>query len=102
MRSVEEILQRLAAEADPARAKSLSHFGVTAHKAFGIRLPVLRKMAKDIGKDHDLALALWDEGHHECKLLATLVADPKRATLNQMDKWVGEIYSWDVCDQLCI
>ena len=102
MKSVQEIIQRLKAEADPARAKSLSHYAIPAEQALGIRMPVLRKMARGIGKDHNLALALWDEGHHEGKLLATLVAEPKRTTLNQMDKWVGEIYSWDVCDQLCI
>tara|TARA_B100001245_G_scaffold199496_1_gene159033 strand:- start:579 stop:1262 length:684 start_codon:yes stop_codon:yes gene_type:complete len=97
-----DILERLQAEADPEKAKSLTHYGIAADQAFGIRLPVLRKIAKEIGKDHELALALWDEGHHECKLLATLVAEPQPTTLNQMDKWVQGIYSWDLCDQLCI
>ncbi len=102
MKTLAGILQRLEEEASDPHAKSMSRFGISAAQAFGVKLPVLRKMAKEVGKDHDLALQLWDEGHHECKLLATLIAEPQRTTLNQMDSWVNAIYSWDVCDQLCI
>ncbi|MEQ9262173.1 MAG: DNA alkylation repair protein [Owenweeksia sp.] len=102
MSAVKDIRQLLQAEANPTQAKSLDHFGVAADKAFGIRLPVLRKTAKEVGKDHELALALWNEDYHECKLLAPLLAEPQRTTLTEMDKWVQDIYSWDVCDQLCI
>lgn len=97
-----DILGFLKERSDNAKAKSLSHFGVEANKAYGISMPVLRKLAKEIGKDTPLAEELWNEGHHEGKLLAGLIANPKEVTLEQMDRWVNEIYSWDVCDQLCI
>lgn len=97
-----DILEFLTEHSDKSRAKSLAHFGVEADKAYGIKMPVLRKLAKEIGKDTALAEELWNEGHHEGKLLAGLVANPKEVSLEQMDKWVNEIYSWDVCDQLCI
>ena len=100
--SLEEVLHRLQKEANAAQAKSIERWGISADQAFGIKLPILRKLAKEIGKDTPLAQQLWNEGHHECKLLATLVADPKEVSLELMDKWVSEIYSWDVCDQLCI
>lgn len=100
--TLDQVLQRLQKEANASQAKSIERWGISADKAFGIKLPVLRKLAKEIGKDTPLAEQLWNEGHHECKLLAGLVANPKEVSLELMDKWVSEIYSWDVCDQLCI
>lgn len=100
--TLSEIISRLEAEANFTQAKSIERWGISADKAYGIKLPVLRKLAKEIGKDTPLAKQLWNEGHHEGKLLAGLVANPKEVTLELMDKWVSEIYSWDVCDQLCI
>lgn len=100
--TLDQVLQRLEKEANASQAKSIERWGISAEKAYGIKLPVLRKLAKEIGKDTRLAKQLWNEGHHEGKLLAGLVADPREVSLELMDKWVSEIYSWDVCDQLCI
>lgn len=100
--TLSEIISRLEAEANASQAKSIERWGISADKAYGIKLPVLRKLAKEIGKDTPLAKQLWNEGHHEGKLLAGLVANPKEVSLELMDKWVSEIYSWDVCDQICI
>ncbi len=100
--TLQQVLERLENEADAKHAKTFDRYAITVNKAYGIKLPILRKLAKEIGKDAALAEELWNEGHHECKLLATLVAEPAKLTLEQMDKWVSEIYSWDVCDQLCI
>ena len=79
----------------------MKRFGVDNSKALGVPLPQLRKIAKGINKDHQLALDLWDSGIHECRVMASLVDDPKQVTPQQMDKWVADFYSWDVCDQVC-
>lgn len=100
--TLHEITTRLEKEANATAAKSIEHWGISADKAYGIKMPVLRKLAREIGKDTPLAEELWNEGHHEGKLLAGLIANPKEVSLELMDKWVSEIYSWDVCDQLCI
>ncbi len=97
-----QVIERLEAAADAKHSKTFNHYAIPVDKAYGIKLPILRKLAKEIGKNTALANELWNEGHHEGKLLATLVANPDDVTLEQMDKWVHEIYSWDVCDQLCI
>jgi len=34
-------------------------------------------------------------------LLAGFIADPEKLTENQMEKWVKDIDSWDICDQVC-
>ena len=79
----------------------MKRFGVDNSKALGVSLPNLRKVAKGIKKDHQLALDLWATGTHECRVLASLVDDPKLVTPEQMDSWAADFYSWDVCDQVC-
>ena len=69
---------------------------------YGIKGPVLRKLAKEIGKNHDLALELWEHGFLESRLLAIFIEDYKQITEEQMDRWVNDFDSWDVVDQACI
>ncbi len=79
----------------------MARFGITATNTLGIPMPTLRKIAKEIGKDHNLAQQLWDSGIHEAKILASFIDDPKLVTAKQMDQWVADFDSWDVCDQVC-
>jgi 3-methyladenine DNA glycosylase AlkD len=76
----------------------MARFGITTDKAFGIKHPILKKIAKGLGRDNDLALELWDTGYHEARLIATLVADPKVFTKTMANAWVKDINSWDICD----
>lgn len=96
------MVAKLEALANPAQAKSVARYGIPAENALGIRMPVLRTLAKESGKNQALAEELWQHHYHECKLLAPLVAEPKKFPLRDADRWVQDIYSWDVCDQLCI
>ena len=64
-------------------------------------MPEVRKLAKEIKKDHALALELWDTGIRECQILASLIDDRKQVTQQQMDNWVADFNSWEVCDQVC-
>jgi 3-methyladenine DNA glycosylase AlkD len=95
------IISLLNQSSDPKYLEGMKRFGVDNSKALGVPLPQLRKIAKSIKKDHQLALDLWDSGIHECRIMASLVDDPKLVTTQQIDKWVGDFYSWDVCDQVC-
>ena len=61
----------------------------------------LRKLAKQIGKNHALAAQLWSSGIHEGRILACLIDDPKEVTQAQLEAWVKGFDSWDVCDQCC-
>lgn len=65
----------------------------------GAGLTKLKGLAKEIKKDHDLALALWATNVHDAKLLSTMVEEPKKAGLPQLDKQVAEIYTWDLADK---
>jgi 3-methyladenine DNA glycosylase AlkD len=79
----------------------MARFGINPENTLGISIPPLRTLAKEIGKDHDLAQALWATGIHEARILAAFVDDPRQVTEGQMESWVADFDSWDVCDQVC-
>lgn len=97
---LQAILNKLHAQSNPANLAGMAHYGIQTGQALGIPLPVLRSMAKGI-KDHDLALQLWETGIHEARLLASMVDDPKLVTADQMEDWVKDFDSWDICDGVC-
>jgi len=65
-------------------------------------MPIVRKMAKEIGKDHKMALKLWDTKIHEARILAGIIDEPSLVGKKQMEHWVRDFDSWDVCDQVCM
>jgi 3-methyladenine DNA glycosylase AlkD len=79
----------------------MSRYGMTPEKRLGVSIPTLRRMAKDLGQDHALALALWKTGIPDARILASMIEQPGRVTEKQMESWVGDFNSWDVCDQIC-
>ena len=97
----DEILRRLKANANPAGLEGMAKFGILTENALGLSMPFLRQTAKSAGIDHALALRLWRSGIHEARILAALVDDPAQVTSSQMESWVKEFDSWDVCDQVC-
>ena len=98
---VEEIVNRLKSQSSRENAEGMAKFGIQGNKILGIRIPTLRRMAKKIGKNHSLALNLWDTAIHEVRILATLVDIPSEVTEEQMETWVSDFDSWDLCDQCC-
>lgn len=101
MTSVSEIYKELKAHQNPKSTEGMQRVGIRFQEAYGVKIPVLRNMAKSIGVNHKLALSLWEEPLHEAKILATMIADKKEITPGLMDKWANDFYSWDICDQ-CI
>jgi 3-methyladenine DNA glycosylase AlkD len=99
--TTDQILADLKALGDPAFKAGLGKFGINPATALGIKLPVLRHYAKAYRKNHALALDLWETKVHEARLMAVFIADPKQVTEAQMEKWVSDFNSWDICDQAC-
>ena len=96
-----EVLDRLRALARPDQLAGMARFGINTETALGVRIPELRRIARKIGRDHDLALGLWESGIHDARILAAMVDDPDRVSAKQMEEWVGAFNSWDLCDQVC-
>jgi len=95
------ILAQLRSLARPDQLSGMARFGMNPERRLGISIPPLRRMARAIGKDHRLALDLWKSGIAEARIVASLVDDPAKVTPAQMDRWVRDFNSWDVCDQVC-
>jgi 3-methyladenine DNA glycosylase AlkD len=79
----------------------MARYGINSKGTLGVPMPVLRKLAKEAGRNHELAAQLWASGIHEARILATLIDDPALVTGRQMDRWARDLDSWDVCDQAC-
>jgi 3-methyladenine DNA glycosylase AlkD len=97
----EGVIASLRARANPAGIAGMAHFGSRPAQALGLTMPALRQMAREIGRNHPLALELWDSGLHEGRILASLLADPKQVTPELMEDWIKDFDAWDVCDQVC-
>jgi len=80
----------------------MAQFGIAVERRLGVSVPDMRKLAKEIGMDHKLALELWRTGIAEARIVAGMIGDPARLTEKQMEEWVKDIDSWDVCDQVCM
>ena len=97
----EDAIRKLKGMRDPRAIEGMARYGITGEGRLGISIPALRKMARQIGRDHSLALKLWRSGIPDARILAALVDEPSRVTERQMERWVKDFNSWDVCDQVC-
>jgi 3-methyladenine DNA glycosylase AlkD len=97
----ENIMRRLKELGSAEALEGMASFGINTKGAYGVSVTELRKLAKMIGQNHELALKLWASGIHEARILAGIIDDPDRVTERQMDAWARDFDSWDVCDQVC-
>ena len=96
-----EIMNRLGSLKDPEAVEGMARFGINPENNLGISVTTLRKMARKIGRDHQLAQKLWSSGLRDAKMLACLIDEPRKVTEEQMERWVEDFNSWDVCDTCC-
>lgn len=79
----------------------MAHFGIVAKHVYGVAKPKMDVLAKRIGRSHELALALWDTGVHDARILAGMIDEPAKVSAAQMNRWVRDFDNWDVCDGTC-
>jgi 3-methyladenine DNA glycosylase AlkD len=96
-----EILKKLKSLSNPKAVEGMKRFGINPNNTYGVSIPNLRKIAKQIGTSHTLAQQLWKSSIHEARIIASMIDDPKMVTEEQLENWVKDIDSWDVCDQCC-
>jgi len=98
----EEVLKKLKAKASSNKLEGMARYGIVVERRLGVSVPDMRDIAKEYGKDHGLAIELWKTGIPEARIVAAMIDEPEKLTENQMEDWVKEINSWDVCDQVCM
>ncbi|HZI65690.1 MAG TPA: DNA alkylation repair protein, partial [Thermoanaerobaculia bacterium] len=96
-----EILKWLERQGTKRTVEGMARYGIRAERAFGVTVGTLQSLAKRLGKDHALSLALWETGWYEARLLAAMVGEPQRVTRRQMDAWAAEFENWADCDTVC-
>ena len=97
-----QVMTRLEEVSRPGEVKRMAAYGLAAEKNMGVRIPDLRRLAREIGVNHDLALELWATDYRETRILAGLTADLDRIDPDLMNDWAAEFSDWEVCDQNCV
>jgi len=99
---VEQIIKLLQKKGNTKNLEGMKRYAIDTSNSFGISMPEIRAFAKPYKRNHELAMQLWDSGIREAMILASLIDDPKMVNKAQINKWVKDFNSWDVCDQTCI
>ncbi|MCW4015831.1 MAG: DNA alkylation repair protein [Candidatus Bathyarchaeota archaeon] len=94
-------MKQLNVKARPDQLVGMARYGIVTENRLGVSIPELRKMAREHGKNHALALELWKTEIPDAMILASMIGEPEQLTERQMDEWVNDFNSWDVCDQVC-
>jgi 3-methyladenine DNA glycosylase AlkD len=102
LQTVEVVLFELKKCARPDQLTGMAKYGMTIENRLGVSVPEVRRIAKEIGKNHTLALELWKTKIAEARMVASMIADPNELASDEMDSWVKDFNSWDVCDQVCM
>jgi 3-methyladenine DNA glycosylase AlkD len=102
MATVADVLKRLRSKARPDQLEGMARYGMMVERRLGVSVPDMRNIAKELGKNHGLAIELWKTGIPEAMIAAAMIDEPERLSESQMDDWVKDINSWDVCDQVCM
>lgn len=100
-RRCRDIIARLEALQSEENIDGMKRFGITG-RAYGVRMPELRMIAKDVGRNHELAAALWAIDIRETRILASLIDEPGAVTRAQMEDWAASFDGWEICDQCCM
>ncbi|HUR22097.1 MAG TPA: DNA alkylation repair protein [Vicinamibacterales bacterium] len=101
MPAVKDVLKQLAQKSTPHDLANLKRFGIAASKPMGVSMKNIQVVAREVGRDHALAEALWKTGRYEARMLAALVDHPSQVTRAQMDRWCRDFDNWGICDTVC-
>ena len=97
---VDEAIAWLRSHATKATRDGMARYNVPSDRAFGVSMKNIQLLAKQLGRDHALAAALWETGWYEARMLTAYVDEPERVTAAQMDRWSRQFDNWAICDTL--
>jgi 3-methyladenine DNA glycosylase AlkD len=98
---VDKTLSWLEKRGSKRNRDGMARYGIVAPRVYGVSMATMKSLAKELGKDHELALALWDTGWYEARILTSFVDEPARVTPSQMDRWMRDFDNWAICDTIC-
>jgi 3-methyladenine DNA glycosylase AlkD len=99
---IDQVISTLHSLSNPAAAERAAYYGIHSKNLLGLSAPALHKLAREIGKDHEFALQLWESGIADTRILAALIDIPSRLSEGQMEAWASDFDSWGICDGVCL
>ena len=99
---VQEIIEWLKRASDKDAIEGMKRFGITPEHTFGVKIPILRQIAKLAGRDHKLAHALWEINTRETRILTSMIEEVNCVSDKEMEKYINEFDYWEICDQFCM
>jgi 3-methyladenine DNA glycosylase AlkD len=97
----EQALTWLKRHSSQRNREGMARYAIPSDHALGVSVANIRVLAKRLGRNHELAAALWDTGVYEARMLTSFVDDPALVTSAQMDRWCRDFDNWAICDTLC-
>ncbi len=97
---VREVLAWLEEHGTKSHREGMARYAIPSDKAFGVPVSTLQQLAKRLGRNHELAAALWATGWYEARMLTAFVDEPERVTADQMERWCRDFDNWAICDTL--
>jgi len=98
----QEILQKMKSLHNQKNVEGMARYGIASKNVLGLCMHDIERMKREIGRDHGLALKLWDSGIYDARILAAMVDEPAKVTESQMERWVKDFDNWAVCDNACM
>ncbi|HWM23418.1 MAG TPA: DNA alkylation repair protein [Chthoniobacterales bacterium] len=98
---VQSALTWLKRHATRRTLEGMARYGIPSDHALGVSVADIRLLGKQLGRNHELAAALWKTGCYEARMLTSFVDEPARVTSAQMDRWCRDFDNWGICDTLC-
>lgn len=97
---VKDVMAWLKKHSTKATLDGMARYAIPSDDALGVAMKDIKALGKQLGQNHELALALWQTGCYEARLLTSFVADPAALTAAQMDRWCQDFDNWAYCDTL--
>ena len=98
---LEDAIASLKSQGTQAGRDGMARYAIPSDNAFGVAMKDIQALAKRLGKNHELAEALWKSGWYEARTLAAYVDEPARVMAEQMDRWCKDFDNWAICDTVC-
>jgi 3-methyladenine DNA glycosylase AlkD len=96
--TVADILAHLRSRANAANVAGMARYGIETTGALGVSNTELRAIGRAIKRNHDRALALWETGIREARLLGAFTAEPRKLTVETARAWAADFNSWEMVD----
>ncbi|MBU0685591.1 MAG: DNA alkylation repair protein [Thermoplasmatota archaeon] len=100
-RTYDGIIKELKSLRNPKNIEGMARYGLNSPSTLGICMPDLMRIAKETGKDHELALRLWESGIYDARILAFMIDDWRLVTEQQMEHWAKGFDNWGIVDGCC-